>query len=231
MKEANHSIRRLNSLILDNSYKKYLEIGISRGVVFREISCERKTGVDPNFLFDYRSYNELGTSLHEMTSDEYFSTGLEIGEAFDLIFVDGLHTFEQTLCDLLNSMEVLAPGGTILLDDTIPIDAHSAIRSQAEAVRARQNAGLRGQFWHGDVYKLVFFVNDFLRHWEYVTIVGGGNPQTLIWRRNSISCRPKIFNRIKDIDEMSYENFNELRGKLSEADERTALMLRKSLEI
>jgi predicted O-methyltransferase YrrM len=87
----------------------------------------------------------LGAELHEVTSDEYFSTGER--ESFDCVLVDGLHTFEQTLRDVVNAMEALEPGGAIIIDDTIPIDEYSAMRSQSDALAERKRAGRAGQFW------------------------------------------------------------------------------------
>jgi hypothetical protein len=148
------TVRRLNRLIEARNYKKYLEIGVSRGTTFSSIRCNSKTGVDPHFRFDWSNYKEPGAKLFETTSDNFFSESDDI--SFDCIFIDGLHTFEQTIKDIISSMEVLENGGAILIDDTVPIDAFSALRSQDEALAERKRAGLAGQFWHGDVYKVLF---------------------------------------------------------------------------
>ena len=39
-----------------------------------------------------------------MTSDEFFKSN---NEFFDLIFLDGLHTYEQTIKDIDNSIQII----------------------------------------------------------------------------------------------------------------------------
>ena len=42
-------------------------------------------------------------------------------ERFDCIFIDGLHTFEQSLKDFYNAWEVLNKGGAVVFHDTNPV--------------------------------------------------------------------------------------------------------------
>ncbi|PWK59104.1 class I SAM-dependent methyltransferase [Roseicyclus mahoneyensis] len=213
--------RRLNTIIETCKFSTYLELGVSSGDTYREIDCNSKVGVDPFFRFDWRNYEEAGAELYEITSDDFFSQDRD--RQFDCIFIDGLHTFEQTLRDLINAMEALKPGGAILIDDTVPIDAFSAMRSQSDAVIERKKAGLQGQFWHGDVYKLLFFLHDFYRSWDFTTIIGSDNPQTLVWNRGGVSRRSSICNRISEIDDMTFETFRDMRANLPECSEAEAL--------
>jgi hypothetical protein len=89
-------------------YKNYLEIGVQTGHCFRAIQCENKTGVDPD--------PSSAATIHK-TSDEFFATNKE---KFDCIFIDGLHHADQVEKDILNSLECLAEGGTILMHDCKP---------------------------------------------------------------------------------------------------------------
>lgn len=50
-----------------------------------------------------------------MTSDEAFKS--KAGEYFDVIYLDGDHTYEQVKRDIENSFESLAPGGILCGDD------------------------------------------------------------------------------------------------------------------
>lgn len=95
----NHFIRR-------NNYRTYLEIGCQKDVAFRRIEIENKIGVDP----------ERG-GTHRMTSDEFFSQN---EDTFDIIFIDGLHHDDQVEKDILNALEVLNEGGTIICHDCNP---------------------------------------------------------------------------------------------------------------
>ena len=77
-----------------------------------------------------------------MTSDEFF--GSWAGEPFDLIFIDGFHTYEQAAKDVRNSLKVLNHGGWILVHDMLPRDWLE------EHVPRLQNV------WTGDVWKVAF---------------------------------------------------------------------------
>lgn len=104
-------IELINSLIKKNNYKRYLEIGVRDGECFNRIECEFKEGVDP----DKNSH----ATLH-LTSDEFFETALRTPFKFDLIFIDGLHHADQVEKDILNSLDCLADGGTIVMHDCLP---------------------------------------------------------------------------------------------------------------
>src|SRR5215469_1611634 len=42
-----HSVRRINRIAAHTGAKTYLEIGVSRGLTFRNVQITRKVGVDP----------------------------------------------------------------------------------------------------------------------------------------------------------------------------------------
>jgi hypothetical protein len=101
----------INRLIDNKNYQNYLEIGVRYGECFREVKCLNKTGVDPQPL-------SLDTT-HKMTSDIFFTT-IDSDTKFDIIFIDGLHLHQQVDKDILNSLNHLSEGGTILLHDCNP---------------------------------------------------------------------------------------------------------------
>lgn len=106
-----HRYDIINKLIKKYDYKSYLEIGTQFGQCFQHIDIENKICVDP-----VKSYDKL---THEMTSDDFFQQNKE---KFDIIFVDGLHTEEQCLKDILNSVKVLNKNGSIIVHDCLPSD-------------------------------------------------------------------------------------------------------------
>lgn len=111
--------------------KNYLEIGCHKNEVFNEIVVSgEKVGVDP----------ARGGTLR-MTSDDFFDQNETF---FDLIFVDGLHIYEQLKKDVENSFRFLAPGGVIVLHDMLPLGASVATRERNTKV------------WNGDVWRLNF---------------------------------------------------------------------------
>jgi len=177
------SPRRLNCLAEALGCKTYLEIGVSRGVTFQSVHVETKTGVDPNFQFDWQAYHDgAHTRLLSLTSDAFFAQE-PIESQFDLIFLDGLHTYDQTYRDLQNALLHSHPGTVILIDDTISFDAYSCCRDQGEAIQLReQSTGVTNAMWHGDTYKIIPLIHLFHTAYQYGTIVDQGNPQTILWR-------------------------------------------------
>ena len=116
-----------------NGGKTYLEIGVNAGDTFVNVhGMNRKIAVDPLFRFDTASYSDAGTEYVTDTSDTYFET-LAVGNRFDVIFLDGLHTFEQTYRRPGNALLHSHPNTIILIDDTLPSDAYSAIKDPADA--------------------------------------------------------------------------------------------------
>ncbi len=114
--------RAVNFLLSLYEEPRYLEIGIAKGETFHNVKATLKVAVDPKFGFDHVEAQRTnpGTTYHEVTSDVYFGKYIEATETFDVIYLDGLHTFEQTLRDLNNALEHLEPRGVILIDDVRP---------------------------------------------------------------------------------------------------------------
>lgn len=117
----------VNKLIADYNYQNYLEVGCSTDACFQNIAAPNKIGVDP-----------FSGGTHRMTSDEFFASN---AQKFDIIFIDGLHTYEQVLKDILNSVDALADGGTILIHDCLPLSFYAQLPFPV------------GGDWNGDVWK------------------------------------------------------------------------------
>ena len=120
----------LRSILNKKRNCKYLEIGVSDDDVFNTIplNIENKIGVDPN---------KGGT--HRMTSDEFFKKN---NIYFDVIFIDGLHTYEQCKKDFLNCLKFINNDGIIIFHDMLP-------RNSFEESVPRKSL-----LWNGDVWKL-----------------------------------------------------------------------------
>jgi hypothetical protein len=178
-----YSPRRINALLARSAIEtSYLEVGVSGGVTLERVVCARSTGVDPHPRFD-TSRLPRHISFYEMGSDEFFDT-MPSTEKYSVVFLDGLHTAEQTYRDVVNALSRLSPGGAILLDDTVPCDAISAIPDQARSLAQRRLSNLTGSPWHGDVWKVVVALANHRQTLALRTILGSGNPQTLVWRHS-----------------------------------------------
>jgi len=196
------SARRINALASALGARRYLEIGVSQGATFHAVNIPDRVAVDAKFPFDYAKFANNHTSFHEITSDRYFES-LPPDVTFDIFFIDGLHTFEQTLRDFCNAVVHSNPKTVWLLDDTRPSDVFSTMPDMARTYHFRQMTGSKDRSWHGDVFKLVYYIHDFMPTLNYRTLIGGGNPQTLIWRSNR-GWRAPLFNNLEAISRMTY---------------------------
>ena len=116
-------------LIKKNNYKNYLEIGCDKNQLFSKVNIDNKIGVDP----------VSGGNVRK-TSDDFFK---ENKSSFDIVFIDGLHTYEQVKRDILNSVNFLLDEGIILVHDCMP----DSLGKQAVPRYKMQ--------WNGDVWKAI----------------------------------------------------------------------------
>ncbi|HBP56113.1 MAG TPA: hypothetical protein DD687_09230 [Verrucomicrobiales bacterium] len=74
-----------------------------------------------------------------------------------------------------------------MVDDVLPCDQHSALRTQDECIASRTaDANFDGKnlrAWHGDVFRLLVFLNLFHTSLCYATVPGDEGVQTVIWSR------------------------------------------------
>ena len=149
-------------LLSGRRHTSYLEIGVRRGDCFREIRAGCKVAVDPHFQIAKRHYwhwrNVISARYFECTSDAFFAE--KLGQCrvapFDVIFIDGLHTYQQSFADVENSLRHLKPDGWIVLHDCNPPCEMAAVPATSYA-EAKAKFGLResGGAWNGDVWKTV----------------------------------------------------------------------------
>ena len=155
-------------------YKSFLEIGSFHNELFDHIKCEKKVGVDP--------YS--GGTIRK-TSNDFFS---ENEESFDLIFIDGLHTYYQVKKDILNSLKVLNSGGVIMLHDCLPNNFYE------QAVPRCQD------IWNGDVWKAIVEIRTLNNLDTYTCFADHG--LGIIFRRMN-----------KNLLDIKIKNFKELKFK------------------
>jgi|YNPNPStandDraft_1061719.scaffolds.fasta_scaffold75979_1 hypothetical protein len=143
----------IQHLINKFNYKTYLEIGVERGINFFQIDVELKIGVDPYFIIPGGYKATENEKFYEVTSDEFFKNPPQkiLEEGLDIVFIDGLHTYEQSLRDVENSLKYLNAKGVIVLHDCLPDSPAAAMPSLEEA---EQHPDFRG-VWTGDVYKTI----------------------------------------------------------------------------
>lgn len=155
--------------------KRYLEIGVDEGTCFSAIEAPEKLGVDPipaqPIVAD--EIKKAGVHYFSMTSDAFFEkeapTALTGG--VDVVFIDGLHTYEQAYIDCVNSLKYLNRGGVILLHDCLPRSEAEARIADDYADAKRLNAKVVGWdgSWVGDVWKAIVRLR--AQHPELETLV------------------------------------------------------------
>jgi hypothetical protein len=195
------SVRRIRRIAKLIDATSYLEIGVNRGATFNALQFERKVAVDPNFLFEVSEFRKEGVEFHAMESDRYF-TDHGASRKFDIIFIDGLHTFQQTFRDFCNSLCCSHDRTVWLIDDVFPSDVYSAWQNQREAIEFRRRAGGGGIKWHGDVFKVLFVIHDYFPLLSYITL-REGNAQSIVWKspRDGFS---RAFAGLEAIERLGY---------------------------
>jgi hypothetical protein len=166
----------------------YLEVGVNLGETFHGVQASRKVAVDPRFAFDVAAHQVEGeVEFYRTTSDAFFAEFAgELG-TYDVIYLDGLHTFEQTLRDFLNAMEFLNRRGVIVIDDVLPDSYDSSLPDFAQVAHLRHTAAQSGASWPfngswmGDVFKLPFFIESFVPQVSFATVLEN-HGQTVVWR-------------------------------------------------
>jgi hypothetical protein len=122
----------INELIKKNGYESYCEIGTQQSVSGSQVNCDFKVGVDPAPIKRESNDYEL---FYNLTSDDFFKQNTLF---FDLVFIDGDHSYQQVKKDFINAVEFLRPGGVIVLHDCLP--------------HCEEYTSL---LWNGTVYQLV----------------------------------------------------------------------------
>ncbi len=151
--------------------KTYLEIGVWKGKCFLGIRASRKIAVDPNlsisktrkFRYCFRNTSNIFNKYYAMASDSFFETESEMltRGRLDVVFIDGLHTFEQSLKDVQNSLKFLKEDGVIILHDCNPPYKEAAL--EADSYEAAEHLDRPGwtRMWCGDVWKTIAYLRSF----------------------------------------------------------------------
>ena len=162
-------------LINKYNYIDYLEIGCDQDQLFSKINIQNKVGVDP----------VSGGNLRK-TSDEFFK---ENNKKFDLVFIDGLHTYEQVKKDIINSLNCLKENGFVLVHDCMP-----DCMSKQAVPRYRMT-------WNGDVWKAIVDLRKLDNIEIYTCKIDQGI--SIIQNKKNSS----VLNIDKDISDLKFKDF------------------------
>jgi len=206
---AEQRFDRINALAKINSAQNYLEIGVFKGTNFKYVEVPCKVGVDPKFLFDTKAEANANTIFHEVTSDDFFAQVAPRYGKFDLIYLDGLHTFEQTFRDFCASIAYTHERTLWLIDDTGPVNWFSSFRNRQLAGRLRRLLRAKNHAWMGDVYKTIFAIHDFFPQYSYATFAERN--QTVIWTEPRKKFSP-TWNSLATITNIGFGEFKKYKA-------------------
>jgi predicted O-methyltransferase YrrM len=152
-----NNIHVLREVIRQRQPHATMEIGLANGASALTILASLEefsggmymhTSIDP---FQETLWNNVGLQLvenqglagHFELIQEFSSRALPRllgeGRTYDLVYVDGSHTFDNVFIDYYYSVRLLEKGGVILFDDCTTDDVANVIRY----ISSRQNAVLR----------------------------------------------------------------------------------------
>jgi hypothetical protein len=212
-------IKIIQRLIRATGATNYLEIGVNNGACFLRLKAAHKMAVDPAFKISrdrklkYYLKNTANFNNHyfEQTSDDFFASKTEVlaQHSPGIVFVDGLHTYEQSLRDVINSLTHLKPGGVVLMHDCNPMTESAGFPADSiDHAKAKLN-DYHG-IWNGDVWKAIVHMRSLHSDLEVfvldcdhgIGVVRRGKPHdTLNYSRTQVR-------------ELSYEDLAENRALL-----------------
>lgn len=138
----------------------YLEIGIETGQTL-SLAGENTLiiGVDPEPQIKHQLNG--WSKIYKMTSDQFFNN-INTIELFrnqlDLVFIDGLHTFDQVMRDFNNTEKNALKETIIIFHDVLPVEKRSALRERETL------------FWLGDVWKFILILDKYRPDLKFFTI-------------------------------------------------------------
>jgi hypothetical protein len=166
----------VNNIIDRKKYETYLEIGCDKNILFNSVKIKKKIGIDP----------VSGGNLR-MTSDSFFKNNQN---KFDLIFIDGLHQYEQVKRDVYNSLKFLNDHGVILLHDCMPSSF------------MRQAPKRSSNIWNGDVWRNIVELRT-LDQIDTYTIYADHGIGLILKRKN----RNKLLLNIKSFKKLKFKDY------------------------
>ena len=166
----------IKDIISYKKYESYLEIGCDQDENFSQIKLKGKIGVDPK-----------SGGTHRMTSDIFFESNTK---KFDFIYIDGLHTYEQAIKDIKNSLDCLKEDGTILLHDCLPKKIWNQVVPRIYG------------HWTGDVWKAIVEARTWKQIQTHTIIADHG--LGLIKKNNNKNI---LLDKIENFKKLKYRDY------------------------
>lgn len=202
------SAERIAWLASINNAKSYLEVGVNQGTTFNSELLDffaQKVAVDPAFSFNISDYVREGTYFFSKTSDQFFTENPIPGFLADIIFLDGLHTFQQTFRDFCCSLSRGSSTCIWIIDDVKPLSIAQAEPDMKIVKALKEIIGEDHGWWMGDVYKTLIAIHDFFPTFS-IAVLPGMTGQAVVWPQPREDFKP-VFDSLGKIDSMRYQDF------------------------
>lgn len=220
----------INAIIRKKNIKRYLEIGSAYGGTFLRIEAKYKYAVDPfNIISSKDKYNAILRDFKNFRnkyirsdSDSFFQNiqkYVKNDNEFDLIFIDGLHTYNASLKDVLNALKNIKKDGTIVMHDCFPPYKAAALPTKnfptEEDVRGVE--GWKGQ-WCGDVYKSIVYLKRKFSKFLDITVFNSDFGLGVIQVKSKIEIEHLNIDQhlYDEIDKLTYDDLtNDTEGMIN----------------
>ncbi len=200
--------------------KTYMEIGVENGLCFSKITAPRKIGIDPasaDAELERYLLRHPEATYYQIPSDDFFEQKSDIlaNQKIDVAFVDGLHTYDQSLRDVENCLKHLGENGIIVIHDCNPASAQIAGKradlppdyDREIIYQGRKAIAHFRAVWSGDVWKTIVWLrchrddlNVFVLDCDYgVGIISKGKSENMLEFTAA------------EIEKMTYENLDDNR--------------------
>jgi len=177
------SARRLNALASEMRVcENYLEVGVAQGLTLEQIKVLHRWGVDPTPQFNTDKLPK-GLKFYSQDSDSFFNE-LQASQKFNLVFLVGLHQWQQTYRDLINVLCHSDKETIIVIDDVVPDDELAAFPDWDQALLMKDAAGITDGRWQGDVFKVILAIAQGHPELGFCTVTThkpDDNPQAIVW--------------------------------------------------
>jgi hypothetical protein len=154
-----------------------------------------------------------------MSSDDFFKNKKKFIKSFspNIIFIDGLHTFQQSLNDVINSLNILNPGGYIIMHDCNPPTRASAIHAysvdEAKIKWHKNNTDGWTDEWCGDAWKTILYLKNNFNDLK-INVVDTDYGLGIIRKSNHLKTDHHLIENIDSYEKIDYSYLENNRKEM-----------------
>jgi hypothetical protein len=192
---------------------RYVEIGVRNGENFFSIKSKNKVGVDPEYFFSKRfflkslmKYYNWRFTMFRKTSDSFFEHDAPYiykSKKIDVVFIDGMHTYTQSLKDAKNSLRFLNDNGVIIFHDCNPQTPEAATHHLPS----------KKINWNGDVWKTIHHFRQLDEFFDCFTMDADEGLGVLKMRKGT---SPQLVPKLVPLPSLEKLSFDDLKKNRDE---------------